>query len=390
MKTDEACTRRGMWCDSEMKRQRNELNEVTVTLRALDMFCKQLQLHLSHNIDEVTITLAVKPYQGDPKPGCQIHGFAVSSGFASYTTISNSLMCMYTKAGQFDGPLLIFETMCYIDIVSWNTILSGFRTSEGALNFALRMNFNGVVFYPVTYTTILAFCADHEDFLFGLQLHSLVFKSGLDGEVFVGNALTSMYSRLRRLIEARSVFDEMANEDLVSWNAILSGYSQEGNHGLEAIFVFIEMVGEGMGLDEEDVISLFNEMRLDGVYPNDATFVGLIHAISVRKLVEGEMIHGFCIKTGFLSKHNVCNSLIIMYAKLESMHDSIKVFEELNYREIISWNALISGYAQNGLCQDALKTFLVATMESKPNNYTFGSVLSAIGDARDISLKYGQ
>ncbi|CAL2281240.1 unnamed protein product [Prunus armeniaca] len=352
MKTDEACTRRGMWCDSEMKRQRNELNEVTVTLRALDMFCKQLQLHLSHNIDEVTITLAVKPCQGDPKPGCQIHGFAVSSGFASYTTISNSLMCMYTKAGQ--------------------------------------MNFNGVVFYPVTYTTILAFCADHEDFLFGLQLHSLIFKSGLDGEVFVGNALTSMYSRLRRLIEARSVFDEMANEDLVSWNAILSGYSQEGNHGLEAIFVFIEMVGEGMGLDEEDVISLFNEMRLDGVYPNDATFVGLIHAISVRKLVEGEMIHGFCIKTGFLSKHNVCNSLIIMYAKLESMHDSIKVFEELNYREIISWNALISGYAQNGLCQDALKTFLVATMESKPNNYTFGSVLSAIGDARDISLKYGQ
>ncbi|CAL8166539.1 unnamed protein product [Prunus armeniaca] len=416
MKTDEACTRRGMWCASEMKRQRNELDEVTVTLRALGMFW-------------------------DPKPGGQIHGFAVSSGFASYTTISNSLMSMYTKAGQFDGPLLIFETMCYTDIVSWNTILSGFRTSEGALNFAHRMNFNGVVFYPVTYTTILAFCADHEDFLFGLQLHSLIFKSGLDGEVFVGNALISMYSRLRRLIEARSVFDEMANEDLVSWNAILSGYSQEGNHGLGAIIVFIEMVGEGMGLDhvsftsavsacghemnlelgkqihgltiksgygmhddrnvvswttmisidEEDAISLFNEMRLDGVYPNDVTFVGLIHAISIRKLVEeGKMIHGFCIKTGFLSKHNVCNSLITMYAKLESMHDSIKVFEELNCREIISWNALISGYAQNGLCQDALKTFLVATMESKPNNYTFGSVLSPIGDAQDIYLKYGQ
>ncbi|CAL8166533.1 unnamed protein product [Prunus armeniaca] len=121
-------------------------------------------------------------------------------------------------------------------------------------------------------------------------------RSGLDGDIFVGNALISMYSRLRWLIEARSVFDEMANEDLISWNAILSGYSQEGNHGLVAIFVFIEMVAEGMG-----------------------------------KLVEeGEMIHGFCIKTGFLSKHNVCNSLITMYAKLESMHDSIKVFEELN------------------------------------------------------------
>ncbi|CAL8166542.1 unnamed protein product [Prunus armeniaca] len=296
MKTDEACTRRGMWCASEMKRQRNELDEVNVTLRALGMFCKQLQLPLSHNIDEVTLTLAVK---GTPNPEDK---------------------------------------------------------------------------FTVTYTTILAFCADHEDFLFGLQLHSLIFKSGLDGEVFVGNALISMYSRLRRLIEARSLFDEMANGDLVSRNAILSGYSQEGNHGLGAIIVFIEMVGEGMGLDhvsftsavsacghemnlelgkqihgltiksgygmhddrnvvswttmisidEEDAISLFNEMRLDGVYPNDVTFVGLIHAISIRKLVEeGEMIHGFCIKTGFLSKHNVCNSLITMYAKLESMHDSI-------------------------------------------------------------------
>ncbi|CAL9023943.1 unnamed protein product [Prunus brigantina] len=119
MKTDEACTHRGMWCASEMKRQRNEHDEVTVTLRALDMFYKQLQLHLSHIIDENTFAC-----QGDPKPRCQIHGFA------SYTTVSNSLMRLYTKAGQFDGQfdgsLLIFQTMCCTDIVSWNIILSGF------------------------------------------------------------------------------------------------------------------------------------------------------------------------------------------------------------------------------------------------------------------------
>ncbi|CAN6681188.1 unnamed protein product [Malus baccata var. baccata] len=436
--------------------------------RALGIFREQVQLCSSQNIDEVALTLAVKACQGDLKPGCQIHGFAVSSGFASYVTVLNSLMSMYTKAGEFDSALFIFERMCYKDIVSWNTILSGFRSSEGALSFAIRMNLNGVVFDPVTYTTVLSFCAEHEDFLFGWQLHSLIFKSGLDCEVFVGNALISMYSRQRHLIEARNVFDEMRNKDLVSWNAILSGYSQEGNHGLEAVLAFIEMMREGVELDhvsftsavsacgheqnlglgkqihgvtiksgygrhvsvcnvlistyskcedtedaklvfqhtndrnvvswttmismdEEDAISLFNEMRLDGVYPNDVTFVGLIHAVTIGKQVEeGRMIHGFCIKTGFLSKDNVCNSFITMYAKFESMQDSIKVFEELECREIISWNALISGYAQNGLCQDALKTFLVATMEATPNNYTFGSVLSAIGDAHDISLKYGQ
>lgn len=436
---------------------------------ALDIFSKQLQLcSSSRNIDEVTVTLAVKACHGDPKPGCQIHGFAVSSGFISFVTVSNSLMSMYTKAGKFDSALCIFDGMCYTDVVSWNTILSGFRTSEGALSFALRMNSNGIAFDPVTYSTVLSFCADPEDFLFGLQVHSLIFQSGLDCEVFVGNALISMYSRWRRLIEARNVFDEMLNRDVVSWNAMLSGYSQEGNHGLEAILLFIEMVRQGMKLDHvsftsavsacgheknlklgrqihgltvksgyeshvsvgnvlistysksgvtddaglvfllmnnrnviswttmisidvENALSLFNEMRLDGVYPNDVTFVGLIHAISTRKLVEeGLMIHGFCIKAGFLSKHNVCNSFITMYAKFESIDDSVKVFEELDYREIISWNALISGYAQNRLCQDALKTFLLAIVESTPNNYTFGSVLSAIGDAHDISMKYGQ
>ncbi|CAL2236945.1 unnamed protein product [Prunus armeniaca] len=85
MRTDKTCTHRGMWCASGMQRQINEHDEVTVTLRALDMFCKQLQLHLSHIIDENTITL---------KPRYQIHGFA------SYTTVSNSLMRLYTKAGQ--------------------------------------------------------------------------------------------------------------------------------------------------------------------------------------------------------------------------------------------------------------------------------------------------
>ncbi|XP_004288808.1 PREDICTED: pentatricopeptide repeat-containing protein At4g32430, mitochondrial [Fragaria vesca subsp. vesca] len=450
---------------------RSMLNYMHRNLSAtsLDIFTKQFQ-HFSYpcNIDEVTVTLAVKACQGDPKPGCQIHGFAVSSGFISYVTVSNSLMSMYNKAGRFDSAMCIFDGMCYTDIVSWNTVLSGFRTSEGALSFACRMHSNGIALDPVTYCTVLAFCGEYEDFLFGLQLHSLVFKSGLDCEVFVGNALISMYSRWRRLREARNVFDEMRKRDVVSWNAILSGYSQERNHGLEAIILFIEMVREGMKLDhvsftsavsacgheknlrlgrqihgltvksgyeshvsvgnvlistysksgvnedaglvfqhlknrnviswttmismdEENAISLFNKMRLDGVYPNEVTFVGLIHAISNRKLVEeGLMIHGFCRKTGFLSKHNVCNSFITMYAQFESMDDSFKVFEELDFREIISWNALISGYAQNKLCQDALRTFLSAIMESTPNNYTFGSVLSAIGDAHDISLKYGQ
>ncbi|KAF5725951.1 pentatricopeptide repeat-containing protein [Tripterygium wilfordii] len=436
--------------------------------QALNIFKEHLRLGSLNNIDETSIAVALKACRGNRVPGCQIHGFAIISGFRSYISVSNSLMNLYCKAQLFDRALRIFNNLSDPDIVSCNTILSGFQNSGDALNFALRMNFKGVVFDAVTYTTVLSFCSAHEEFLFGVQLHSLIIKFGLSCEVFVGNALITMYSRWGHLLEAKRVFDEMQSRDLVSWNAILSGYAQEGDYGSEAVSLFAEMVREGMKLDHvsftgsvsacsqernlefgrqihglsiktgygthvsvcnvlismyfkceyiedaksvfwnmnernvvswttmifidgEDVIALFNKMRLDGVYPNDVTFVGLIHAISIGNLVEqGQKVHGICIKSSFSSDLNVCNSLITMYAKFEFMEDSSKVFGEIGSRDIISWNALISGYAQNGFCQEALRTFFSAISEAKPNQYTFGSVLSAIGAAEDVSLKHGQ
>ncbi|KAJ4844622.1 hypothetical protein Tsubulata_023448 [Turnera subulata] len=438
------------------------------SLHALEIFKKQLQLGCLGNVDEVAVALAFKACKGDIVLGSQIHRFAVVSGFDSRTSVANSLMNMYCKSGEVDRALCIFQDLIEPDVVSWNTVLSGFRRSDDAFDFARRMNGSGVRFDAVTFTTALAFCSRDEEFTFGVQLHSLILKFALDCEVFVGNALISMYSRWGRLVEARRVFEEMPERDMVSWNAIISGYTQEGNYGLEAVSMFVEMVQEGVevdhvsftgalsacgheqnlelgrqihglsikrgcekhisvsnvlmstyskcevygdavlvfqnmedrnvvswttmiSIDEKDAVSLFNEMRADGVYPNDVTFIGLIHALTNRELVdEGKMVHGFCMRSGFLLESNVCNSLITMYAKFKLMEDSIKVFEELDYREMISWNALISGYAQNGMCQESIQTFFSALVECKPNQYSFGSVLSAIGTAENVSLKHGQ
>ncbi|XP_057486541.1 pentatricopeptide repeat-containing protein At4g32430, mitochondrial [Actinidia eriantha] len=443
-------------------------------LEALDIFNKQIQSDFSSIIDEVTIAMALKACRGNLKLGRKIHDFATVTGLVSYLSVSNSLMNMYCKSGQFGQALCIFDKLKNPDIVSWNTVISGFQNVDDALNFACRMNSAGIVFDAVTYTVVLAHCADHEEFLYGIQLHTRIRKCGLGCEVYIGNALITMYSKWGRIVEAERVFDEMPERDLVSWNAMLSGYAQAGNYGVEAIWAFVEMVREGMKLDhvsftgvvsacvqernvelgrqihslaikrgymtkrryeaqvsvcnvliamyskcefvkdatlvfesmsdrnviswttmismiEENAMPLFNEMRLDGIYPNDVTFVALIHSITVKNLVEeGRMVHGFCLKSSFLSELNVANSFITMYAKFESMEDSEKIFEELKYTEIVSWNALISGYAQNSSGQETLKAFLSATLELIPNQFTFGSVLSAIGATESISLKHGQ
>uniref|UniRef100_A0A0A0LWF3 Pentatricopeptide repeat-containing protein n=1 Tax=Cucumis sativus TaxID=3659 RepID=A0A0A0LWF3_CUCSA len=395
--------------------------------QSLRFFKNNFRWGLDGNADEFTLVLALKACCGFPKLGRQIHGFVISSGFVSHITVSNSLMNMYCKSGQLERAFSVFQNLHDPDIVSWNTILSGFEKSENALSFALRMNLNGVKFDSVTYTTALSFCLDGEEFLFGWQLHTLALKCGFKGDVFVGNALVTMYSRWEHLVDARKVFDEMPSRDRVSWSAMITGYAQEGDNGLQAIFVFVqngihcvavktghethtsvgnvlistyskceiiedakavfELINDRnviswttmISLYEEGAVSLFNKMRLDGVYPNDVTFIGLLHAITIRNMVEQGLMN-----------LSVGNSLITMYAKFEFMQDASRVFIELPYREIISWNALISGYAQNALCQEALEAFLYAIMEYKPNEYTFGSVLNAISAGEDISLKHGQ
>ncbi|KAJ8768168.1 hypothetical protein K2173_021108 [Erythroxylum novogranatense] len=437
-------------------------------LQALQSFKKELQYGAACNIDEVTVALALKASCGNLVLGTQTHCFAICSGFTSYVPVSNSLMNMYCKSGHFSEAVCVFERLGDPDIVSWNTVLSGFQSSEDALSFARRMNSTGVVFDAVTCTTILAFCSTHKEFLFGLQLHASILKFGLDGEVYVGNALISMYSRCGFIVEAREVFEEMPKRDFVSWNAMISGYTQEGFYGVEAIRMFIDMFKEGLELDhvsftsavsacgharnlefgkqihglsikrgcakhvsvanvlistyskceviedaklafrhmdernvvswttmisidDEEALSLFQRMRLDGIYPNDVTFISLIHVITMEDLVkEGKMVHGFCLKTGFSSESSVCSSLTTMYSKFKFMQDSLKVFEELNHREITAWNALISGYAQNGYYQEAMYIFFSAHTESEPNQYTFGSMLNAIATAEEISLRQGQ
>ncbi|KAI6681681.1 hypothetical protein NL676_035562 [Syzygium grande] len=301
------------------------------------------------------------------------------------------------------------------------------------------MKWSGVGFDAVTYTTLLAICLDYEGFLFGLQLHGLAIKFGLDTEVFGYGFVEcddiGLHERRKLWGGGDRLFIEMVWEgmklDHVSFTSAVSACGYERNwelgrqiHGLTIEVRYEKQVSVGnvlisnylkseavedaklvfMNIRErnvvswttmismdEDAVSLFNQMRVDEVYPNDVTFVGLLHFITKNNLVkEGEEIHGYCFRTSFCSELNVSNSLITMYAKFGTLENSLKIFEELNYREIISWNALISGYTQNGQCQEAVETFFSATKELQPNAYTFGSVLSAIGAAEAISLRHGQ
>ncbi|XP_008792140.2 pentatricopeptide repeat-containing protein At4g32430, mitochondrial [Phoenix dactylifera] len=431
----------------------------------LETIRDRLRSHVG--LDPTTVAMALRQCRG--KPGLQIHGLVVSSGLDSFLPVSNSLMNMYAKSGSLDLAWKLFQHIPSPDVVSWNTILSGFTSGIEALEFVAEMRRAGVPLDAVTFTMALSFSADLQDLESGQQLHALVFKSGFGSDTFVGNALITAYARCHCITDAGRVFDEMMVRDLVSWNSLLCGLTQEENCGLDAIQVFVEMVrGAGVrpdrisvasvisacshegslqfgeqvhslatkaglekhvsvanvlmsmyykngaadcakrvfeetkerdvitwttmiSIDADNAVSLFNDMRSYGTQPNDVTFVALIYALSGEHAKrDAQMIHGLCFVTGIAAEVHVSNGLITMYARLESMEDSRELFDGMSRREIVTWNALISGYAQNGLCEEALEIFSSLLFHCKPNQYTFGSILSAITAVETFSLIYGQ
>ncbi|WCJ29661.1 Pentatricopeptide repeat (PPR) superfamily protein [Euphorbia peplus] len=114
--------------------------------RALEVVTRRIQLgFLDDGIDHVTLALALKASCGYPLIGFQLHAFAITSGLHSRVTVPNALMNMYCKSGHFNLALRIFNRLTDPDIVSLNTMLSGFESCDDALDFARKMNKNGCI-----------------------------------------------------------------------------------------------------------------------------------------------------------------------------------------------------------------------------------------------------
>lgn len=98
----------------------------------------------------------------------------------------------------------------------------------------------------------------------------------------------------------------------------------------------------------------------------------------MTSLDQGKLIHATIIECGLESDVFVGNALIDMYAKCGTLGDACDVFEKLHVRDVVSWNAMIAGYANNGQYKSAEQLF--ETMQGQgiaPTYVTFISLLAA-------------
>ena len=73
----------------------------------------------------------------------------------------------------------------------------------------------------------------------------------------------------------------------------------------------------------------------------------------------------------------ICNTLVDLYAKCGSLTEAQEVFEKLPIQRIISWNALIAGYARQGESEAVFHLYDRLKGEGiEPTETTFLSILS--------------
>lgn len=176
---------------------------------------------------------------------------------------------------------------------------------------------------------LLQDCIKKNIFTEGRAIHAHMNKKGFMEDRFLGNTLMNMYVKCGSLVDARRVFDQMTERDVCSWTVMISGYSK---HGFP-----------------EEVLVLFCQMQRAGLQPNHFTFAGVLTACTNLASVENGMeIHEQIIRSGFESNAFLTNAIIDMYVKCGSLEFARNVFDRMPKPDVISWTAMIAGYAHNG------------------------------------------
>lgn len=312
--------------------------------------------------------------------GARLHCWILKLGFEWDVFVAASLVHMYCRFGFSDGAYTIFKDMPYRDTGCWNSMISGFLqngNAKEALSILDDMILDGVKMDSVTVATILSVCAQMNDLLRGILIHLFVIKHGLEFNLFVSNALINLYSKFGELKCALNVFDHMYVRDIVSWNSIIASYEQN-NHPYFAI-------------------KFFHQMQSNTVQPDLLTLVSLSSCVAQMKdSLSIKSVHGFITRKCWITGDIVIgNGVIDMYAKSGILDSARKVFEGLLHKDVISWNTMITGYAQNGLAGDAIELYcrMKENEDMKPNQGTWVSILPAyahLGALRDGMRIHGQ
>ncbi|XP_006852213.2 pentatricopeptide repeat-containing protein At5g16860 isoform X2 [Amborella trichopoda] len=356
---------------------------------------------------------------GYVKNGQEVHAFLIRNGLGTEYTFQNSVANMYISFHRLDDAEKVLAGAGKVDIIYWTSLITGYvdmgcvekaleqfremvemgaelnvvswtalissfvKNGHGhkALELFRAMQEAGVEPNYVTIASLIAACARVGGRRWAREVHGYVLRHGLELKPVEGGALIKNYAKFWGIDEAYSLFKTLSKKDVVLWT---------------------EMIGLLMqsGLDEQ-ALACFREMVFLNTRPDAFAITTILPACArLLALKQCKEIHGYILRYGLSSDVVVGSSLLDTYAKCGSINSARLVFNVLARRDLVSWTAMIMGYATNGFGNLAFSLFSELEENGlEPDYITFigaliacarvGLVEEGLEVFRSMSQKYG-
>ncbi|XP_071687082.1 putative pentatricopeptide repeat-containing protein At3g23330 [Rutidosis leptorrhynchoides] len=367
------------------------------------------------SVQTVIKTLLKHPTQINSKSQIkQIHGQIIKC-FPDFTS---ELLSIYSKLNLLPESVILFNELSSPSILAWKSMIKCYTSNSyflESLNCFVKMRDFGVYPDHNVFPSVLKSCTHLMYFKFGESVHGCVIRVGLEFDVFTGNALLSMYSKLQKF-NALQMFDESPDRMTVDQNeSILNGNNNLSNkvdQGLNKPSLFnltsnqsVRKVFESM--PTRDVVSyntlvlgyaqmnmyaeammMIREMSNDNVKPDAFTLSNVLPIVAeYMDVCKGKEIHGYAVRHGLDKNEFIASGLTDMYASCNMLEDSYRLFSTLPKKDYVSWCSIIAACVQNGLFDEGLRLFRqMLSVDIKPVPISFSSIIPACAHLTTLPL----
>ncbi|KAL6629115.1 hypothetical protein ACP70R_028880 [Stipagrostis hirtigluma subsp. patula] len=336
----------------------------------IDMYAKCMEMNEAVKVFESMPSVSIVSWNilitGYGQVGCyekamEVLNLMQESGFEPNEVTYSNMLASCIKARDVPSARAMFDKISRPSVTTWNTLLSGYCQEElhhHTIELFRRMQHQNVQPDRTTLAVILSSCSRLGIVELGKQVHSASVRLSLHNDMFVASGLVDMYSKCGQVGIARIIFDRMTERDVVCWNSMISGLAI---HSLN-----------------EEAFDFFKQMRENEIFPTESSYASMINSCArLSSIPQGRQVHGQVLKDGYDQNVYVGSALIDMYAKCGNMDDARLFFDCMVLKNIVAWNEMIHGYAQNGLGDKAVELFeYMLTTKEKPDSVTYIAVLT--------------
>ncbi|KAK9726564.1 hypothetical protein RND81_05G223600 [Saponaria officinalis] len=270
----------------------------------------------------------------------KIHALFITTGLI--TNNSTHLIKSYANFGKIDVARQVFDELPLRRIDSCNAMIVAYSRlgfPDEVLGLYRSMVCEGIRPDSSSFTMAIKACSSLSDFEMGAEIWRQAVEFGYEYDMFVGSSVLGLFAKGGKMEEAKAVFEGMERKDLVYWTTMISGFVKCGN-GVEAI-------------------NVFRQMREQGLEGDGVVMLGLIQACSeIGDVKAGISVYGHMIRRNLDMDVVIYTSFLDMCAKNGYLNLADRFMSTMPEKTVVSWSALVSGYAQNGFAGEALELLI--------------------------------